>query len=421
MITIKNYTEDDLKYIVENYNNMTVKELSKKLLKSENSVSNAVRKLGLSKQIHNKWSEKEIDFLKKNYIKMTSEEMSKHIKHSINAINTQRDRLGLVRNAIWTKEEKDFLEKNYMNMSQASIAKVLNKTEGAVRAKCFDLKLYKKELPWEEWEIQYVKDNYMEMLTKDIAKYLNRTTNAVRIRADRMGMKKYPYNCNYHYFDNIDTEEKAYWLGFLTADGWISLSKKSNAGVTGIELQYNDLEHLKKFNKSLNGNYKITDGWKVCPLSKYKDKKNHFCCIRIFSITMYEALTKLGFSNCKTYNATIPKIPSDLLRHYIGGYFDGDGCFTFTNKSFHVNFLTTSCKLNDDLLKTLKNINVFPTSYSYVSKYGTTMYRIEINKIIERLIFLDWIYSDCTIYLNRKFKKYLKVKQKYRTNDCLAV
>lgn len=306
-------------------------------------------------------------------------------------------------------------------MTHAEIGKILNRTEGAVRAKCFDLNLYKKELPWEEWELNYVKDNYMNMQTREISEYLNRTPNAVKLKAERMGYKKYPYSCDYHYFDNIDTEEKAYWLGFLTADGWISKSNKTGAGVVGIELQYGDIKHLKKFNKSISGNYRITDRWKTCDLSNNTDKKNHMCCIRIYSIKMYEDLEIIGFTNNKSYDFCIPVIDDSLIRHYIRGYFDGDGCLCLSNKSFGVSFITASLRFKDSLLKVLNGNGFYPKDYSYISDYNNTpMYRPEFTKNSERLRFLDWIYSDSTIYLDRKYKKYLKAKEKYDSLNGLA-
>ena len=62
MITIKNYTEEELEYIKQNYNSLTVKQISERINKTENSVSNAVRKLGLKKQIHKEWTKEEKDF-----------------------------------------------------------------------------------------------------------------------------------------------------------------------------------------------------------------------------------------------------------------------------------------------------------------------------------------------------------------------
>lgn len=421
MIKIKNYTQEEIEYIKENYTNMTAQEISIKLNKSIGSINNAIRKMGLIKQPHNKWTDKEIEFLREHYINMTSEEISKYVNHSIDAINTMRDNLDLVRNKNWSESEIQFLKDNFESILFSEISKTLGRTENAIRAKCFDLNLFKNS-PWTDDEINYVKDNYMEMKTSDISKMLNRTMSAIELKARRLGLKKYPYTCDYHYFDEINTEEKAYWLGFLTADGWINKNDKNNAGVTGIELQYGDIDHLKKFNKSIGGNYQITDRWKPCPIStKDKDKKHHMCCIRIFSLTMYNSLFNKGFTKDKSYDCHIPYIREDLMKHYIRGYFDGDGCFCFTNQSFHINFITASKALNDDIVKILQSKEFNFIESNYTTDFNTIMYKIDIHRQQDKINFLDWIYQDCNIYLDRKYKKYLKVKNKYKTTQSLAV
>ena len=420
MIKIRNYTNEQIEYITENYNNMTVKEIAIALNKSEGSVSNAARKLGLLKQSHKPWSNEEIEYLKNNYIQKTSEEIAKYLGRTVHSINAERDRLNLIRNENWKNEEINFLKNNFHSMTHEEIGKVLNRTTQAITAKCFDLDLYKKELPWTDEDLEFVKNNFMEMKTSDIAKILNRTPSAIEIKAHRMGLKKYPYTCDYHYFDEIDTEEKAYWLGFLTADGWINKREDNNAGVTGIELQYGDINHLKKFNKSIGGNYQITDRWRTCSLSKDKTKKYHMCCIRIFSITMYNSLVKLGFTNNKSFDFYIPKLEDKLIKHYIRGYFDGDGCLCFTNQSFHITFVTASKQLNNDIAIILKHNNFNFVEDKYINNFNTVMYRIDICRNKDKIDFLDWIYQDATIYLDRKYKKYLKVKEKTEHNVSLA-
>ena len=420
MIKIKNYTEEELEYIRENYNNMTTNELAAKLNKSIGSINNATRKMGLVKQPHNKWTDAEIEFLKNNYINMTSEEISCHINHTVDAVNAMRDKLNLVRNKNWSEDEIQFLKDNFESTLFSELSKILNRTESAIRAKCFDLNLFKNS-PWTDDEIDFIKENYMEMKTSDISKTLNRTMSAIELKASRLGLKKYPYTCDYHYFDDINTEEKAYWLGFLTADGWINKNDKNNAGVTGIELQYGDISHLKKFNKSISGNYQITDRWRECTLSNDKTKKNHMCCIRIFSLTMYNSLVRIGFSNNKSYDFHVPNLPHNLIRHYIRGYFDGDGCLCFTNKSFNINFTTASKALNDDVINILRSENFNCYEDNYISDFGTIMYRLDIYRQQDKINFLDWIYGDANIYLDRKYKKYLKVKNKYRDTQSLAV
>ena len=420
MIKIRNYANEEIKYIEDNYNNLSVKQIAEKLNKKEGSIYNAIRKLGLKKQEHKPWTDEEKIFLKENYMNMTNGEIAIKLNRTFNSISAQMDNLGLIRSKPWTFEEEQYLIDNFKSMSHKDMGKVLNRTEDSVRAKCFDMDLYKKEIPWTEYELSFIRNNYMEMSNSEISKILNRSENAVHLKASKMGLKKYPYFCDYHYFDNIDTEEKAYWLGFISADGWISKSKDSNAGVVGIELQYSDINHLRKFNKSINGNYQITDRWRTCSLSKDKEKKNHMCVIRIFSLTMYNSLFNLGISNNKSYDVRIPNLREDLIRHYIRGYFDGDGCFTLTNKTFNISFITASEKFNNSIIEILSSQNMHISESSYVTDFGTKMYRPSINRIKDKIKFLDYIYKDSSIYLDRKYKKYLKAKEKYTANDGLA-
>lgn len=419
MIKIKGYSDSDLKYIKDNYENKTNNELSLYLGKSVNSIQYAVSKMGLLKQPHKPWTKEEDEYLINNYIQLSSKQIADHLGRTVHSINARRDDLGLIRHEAWTVDEINYIKENYINLSHKEMGLHLNRSPGAVRAKCFDLNLYKKETPWEDWEFQFVKDNYINMTRKEIAEYLHRSQDAVQVKASRMGLKKYPYYCDYHYFDEIDTEEKAYWLGFLTADGWISKNEKTGAGVVGIELQYGDINHLRKLNKSINGNYSITDRWRKCSLSD-KDKKNHFCSLRIFSKSMYEDLSRFGFNSDKSYNIEFPKLPKYLMRHYIRGYFDGDGSFCLSNNSFHVGFVTASKDFADGIVSYLNSIGIEIKNYQIVNEYNTTIYRPDMSSLQGKIQLLDYMYKDCSIYLDRKYKKYLKAKQKYDSQDGLA-
>lgn len=176
---------------------------------------------------------------------------------------------------------------------------------------------------------------------EEIANELDRTQAAVSIKAKKLGIHKSPYFCQYDYFEKINTEEKAYWLGFICADGWINQNHTTKSGTVGIELQYGDIDHLKKFNKSINGNYKITDRWRTCSLSN-NDKLHHMCCIRIFSKKMYDDLCNLGLTNDKSYTLKFPNISNTLIVPFLRGYFDADGCLSYKNHKLHLNYIGAS-------------------------------------------------------------------------------
>ena len=107
------------------------------------------------------------------------------------------------------------------------------------------------------------------------------------------------HNLNKEYFKNIDTEEKAYWLGFIYADGYIIKSEKNYE--LGIELNYKDVEHLNKFNSIFNNYYKVTKRIKsynsVDILNGHEptNKKSEMCLIRVYSKSIYEGLNKNAY------------------------------------------------------------------------------------------------------------------------------
>lgn len=326
----------------------------------------------------------------------------------------------------WTKEEERYLIDNYINMMYCDIAKVLNKTEGAIRAKCFDLNLVKNSA-WSDDEIEFIKNNYKKMSISEMAKYLNRTTNAVRLKANRCRCKKSPYNCNYDFFKNIDTEEKAYWFGFIASDGWINVNCSTNSGCVGIELQSGDINHLKKFNKSIGGNYKITERDRLCEISTKSSGTIRECCIRVFSIDMVNDLINIGITATKTHDFTFPTwLNDDLYCAFIRGYFDGDGCVRTRTRKLASGKIAEYpvCDVvsaNKDFLDTLREFlyqNLGICSYIYVDK---NCHRLYIHKNEHTLKFLNYIYKNANIYLDRKYNKYLSIVKNNKTNESLAI
>lgn len=315
----------------------------------------------------------------------------------------------------WTASEIEFLKNNYEKMLYSKIAEKLNRSEGSIRAKCHDLGLVQKDA-WSEDDVAFLKEHYYAMDNSELSKQLNRTENSIHLKASKLGLKKYPYHCDYDFFHCIDTEEKAYWLGFLTADGWASKNSKTNSGVVGLELQHSDIDHLKKFNKSLHGNYQIIDVWKPCGvIGRDPNKKSHMAMLRIFSTTMCNDLEQYGFLDDKTKNIKMPDLQRELIPHYLRGFFDGDGCFGYTKKSFGVSFLSASSVLIESIKTILDNENITSSIVYFQSEYGTNMCRLYVYRKQDKIKLLDYMYSNANIYLDRKFQKYLQVKKE---QDC---
>ena len=209
-----------------------------------------------------------------------------------------------------------------------------------------------------------------------------------------------------NYFEKIDTEKKAYWLGFLTADGYIS----SNDNTIELCLKAEDKKHIEKFKKDLKSNHKISK-----KTSKLNNKMFDAYKISIKDIKLNNDLHFLGLNNKKSNNAYIPFrfIPNELMPHYIRGLFDGDGSLYKLNqgKQIGITICTTISEyMIEDITKYIKNeLNI---DVKYNNSRNVTDIRIYKTSDVNK--FYNWLYKDANIYLKRKYDKFAALGQGYK-------
>ena len=183
--------------------------------------------------------------------------------------------------------------------------------------------------------------------------------NNISIRGKGIQVDKSKYCTNKKYtfdedfFEVINNEFKAYWLGFIYADGNVYMPKpitkdgKTKGGRLDISLKAEDDYHLMNFEYDLNGNMGI----------KYRDMKlgdkiYPACRLTVNSIKMVNDLIKHGCVPNKSLILEFPKhLSKDMLPHFIRGYIDGDGCIFFkvydNTSTFSVSLLGTENFLFD--------------------------------------------------------------------------
>jgi len=164
-----------------------------------------------------------------------------------------------------------------------------------------------------------------------VCKFLKRNgIKNVRYNTNKLVRK---YSLNDNYFDVIDTEEKAYFLGLLYADGCNLFDKNNN--VTTISLQEKDVKILERFNYEIKSDR---------PLEfMYKNNDNHQNQYRLTmcSEQISTNLSLLGCTPRKSLTLKFPteeQVPNHLIQHFIRGYFDGDGCICFNVNFFLLQF-----------------------------------------------------------------------------------
>lgn len=141
---------------------------------------------------------------------------------------------------------------------------------------------------------------------------------------------------NHHIFDSINTEEKAYWLGFIWADGCILNVKEDKPNYAfELGLSVKDIEHLRKFCKFANVPENKIKVRKNNGLGK--DKEFYLCRIQISSKHLWNVLNNYGCCPNKTNNENFPSISifsePKLISHFIRGVFDGDGWVYLDNRN----------------------------------------------------------------------------------------
>lgn len=216
------------------------------------------------------------------------------------------------------------------------------------------------------------------------------------------------YSFNEDYFEEINTEDKAYFLGFIVADGCIS--DKTNA----IRIIQKDTYILEKFKTYIQFNGDIF---------VRKDRKISY--ITISSGKTKKDLEKLGIHSNKTMVVKYPNIPENLQNHFMRGVFDGDGCISIrtdkrnNSQRGQVNICSGSYdfikEYYDRLVKYCglsgKNKIRCPKDSYYVVDWGGLS---DVEKIYE------FLYKDSTVFLGRKKETFDKIvsitkeKNKYR-------
>lgn len=215
---------------------------------------------------------------------------------------------------------------------------------------------------------------------------------------------------NLFYFEKIDTEEKAYWLGFIFADGYVNKN-----GALGIELHEKDKGHIEKFKEAIEGEANV----KIYNKNSTFGPQTTARFVITSKHTFIPHLTKHYKSLDKTYKGELPSLEEPLMRHCIRGFFDGDGTLTGKPKKegdlWHPSISFCGRK---NVLSKIEAIAGFDWNWSqrYPEK-DVDNYSIAIGRVNDSLAFLDYMYEGASVYLDRKHELYLDLKrnrEKYR-------
>lgn len=226
--------------------------------------------------------------------------------------------------------------------------------------------------------------------------------------------RKNRYTLNEDYFKEIDNEDKAYILGFIYADGYVGDDKFNNLVIAVSEKDKCILEKIKD-KISFTGSIRTICNVEGC----YKNSKPKVV-LNFSSKELTSDLRKLGlYPNKSTTMKKLPKIREDLYRHFIRGYFDGDGTIAFSKKTSYHTLKTGVTKkyIYDSVVWNVIGTNEFlddmrrylPVSVidSKCNVEGMKYLRTDSRQALVSIY--DFMYKDSSIYLERKYEKFSRM------------
>lgn len=192
------------------------------------------------------------------------------------------------------------------------------------------------------------------------------------------------------FFDFIDTEEKAYFLGWIMADGNVSIY--NNQYSLKLHIQAGDRELIDKFLLAIDADYKV----KI----KQTNKGGLGAYVSITSKHMVQSLITLGVIPQKTGHECVPDIPETLMHHFFRGYFDGDGIASYRPHGKRSGFIASKEVI--DKIQSIMKTNQKCYHPKNTRKETKVYYFLWGKKQSKR--FYNYIYNDATIWLKRKRK-----------------
>jgi len=196
------------------------------------------------------------------------------------------------------------------------------------------------------------------------------------------------------YFDAIDTPAKAYWLGFLGADGCVT-------GFAGgyprlqVKLARKDRDHLVKLHKALQARRPIRDIYETS-----YGKRHPVSVLAVYSPPLVEGLVKHGITARKTNTLQPWDGPADLMPHYWRGLVDGDGHIHINGRGVFMGLLGSRpvaerfAQWANQIAGT--RVNATP------KKPSTTAWCVQVGGSIRVLTLLRTLYDDAPVALDRK-------------------
>lgn len=211
------------------------------------------------------------------------------------------------------------------------------------------------------------------------------------------------------FFEKIDTEEKAYFLGLMFSDGYVvNNDNRYGQDQFGLSLAKQDIDTIISFKKAINATNPITEDHSGNHLGKQTQ-----CRLLMTSQKTVNDLIDKGCVRNKSLILKPPTgVPNELLHHFLRGFFDGDGAVlrcpkkNSTHISFSADFTTTK-----EVAEWIYSIFGFGSVVKEERREHSYYYRTNSNP--QTIKFYHYLYDDATVFMKRKYDKFQELLNKY--------
>lgn len=318
---------------------------------------------------------------------------------------------------IFNEEQMNFIKDNYMSMTNRQLAAALGEKYNSDQIMRFlgHNKMNRGRKPprfFTNEEKQYIKDHYLYQTYEEVGEAIHATKSEVTSYVNKhLGHKNIKFNDRY--FQYIDTPTKAYWLGFIYADGYV-IQNQNGCSEFGIKLQARDHKVLEDINNELGGQHSIKYSHFEGYVNSYKSKTiSDMANLRVYSKNLVSDLISHNIKQNKSTLPYYPIVEDKYFFDFLRGYIDGDGYMS--------DGIVTGNKSYSTLV--LGIVSSHREVFDYINEQIKVRYNIEGGISYHKgsyeirwctknaMKLLDMIYySDNVQFLQRKYDKYKAIK-----------
>lgn len=310
---------------------------------------------------------------------------------------------------LFTENQEKFILDNYKELSNIELSTILNCKPTQVKSwllhrgiKRGKYNKYYNQI-FSEDDVKFIKENYLNMSYKEIGDILGFAEHQIQGKICKLKLPKKNRVINDDYFNQIDTPLKAYFLGYIYADGWICKEEKYSTYEFAMELSEIDRYILDMLNDELGGNNLISH--KCYREIKYNGKiihSNPTYTLRVFSKNVVYSLINHGIETNKTLKEIFPIVDNNLFFDFLRGYIDGDGCYYNDNGQTYMHITSATEPVLIYLKDQLEKYDIKTKVYKENDRKYRLMCTNKLNmtKLVSRLYYEDGLFC-----LTRKYER----------------